>query len=127
METIIASGPVIIENKKVLLSQHGDDSFWKFPGGRIEDFDFENETDALESACIRRVKEEMGIKVEIIRPLKPMLVKKDENTLVILIHYLAKRIGEIKPGDDILKWDWIDIENLPDNCAPNIKPVIESI
>jgi len=90
-------------------------------------FDFENETDALESACIRRVKEEMGIKVEIIRPLKPMLVKKDENTLVILIHYLAKRIGEIKPGDDILKWDWIDIENLPDNCAPNIKPVIESI
>ncbi|MBT4722294.1 NUDIX hydrolase [Candidatus Falkowbacteria bacterium] len=127
MKTIIASGPVIIEDNKVLLNKHGDDSFWKFPGGRVENFDFENELNSLEEACKREVKEEMGIEIEIIKPLKPMLVKKDETTWVVLIHYLAKRVGEVKPGDDILKWDWIDIDNLPDDCAPNIRPVIESI
>jgi len=31
---IIASGPVIVENNKVLLNQHGDTEFWKFCGGR---------------------------------------------------------------------------------------------
>jgi 8-oxo-dGTP pyrophosphatase MutT (NUDIX family) len=37
---IIASGPVIVENYKVLLNQHGDDSFWKFCGGRVEEGEF---------------------------------------------------------------------------------------
>ena len=29
---IIVSGPVIIENNKVLLNKHGEDNFWKFCG-----------------------------------------------------------------------------------------------
>ena len=61
MNYIIASGPVIIEKNKVLLNQHGEDSFWKFIGGRIEDADFEDETNSLEITCKRKVKEEMGI------------------------------------------------------------------
>lgn len=36
---IIASGPVIVEDGKVLLNQHGDTTFWKFCGGRVENFD----------------------------------------------------------------------------------------
>lgn len=127
MNFIIASGPVIIENHKVLLNQHGEDNFWKFVGGRVEDFDFVDETNSLETACKREVKEEMGIDVEIVRALKPMMIKHPtkENTQVILIHFLAKRLGEIKPGTDIRKYEWFDIENLPNDCAPNIKPVIE--
>jgi len=35
---IIASGPVIIENGKVLLNKHGDDKFWKFLGGKVENW-----------------------------------------------------------------------------------------
>lgn len=125
MNIIIASGPVIIENNKVLLNQHGEDSFWKFPGGRVENFDFENQLISLEQACKREVEEELGIGIEIIKPLKPMMIKKDENTQVVLIHYLAKRLGEVTPGKDIREWAWHDIDNLPKNCALNIKPVID--
>lgn len=138
---IIASGPVIVENGKVLLNRHGHpeeksfDStqdknelrFWKFPGGRIENFDFSDELNSLEEACKREVKEEMGLDIEIIKPLKPMMIKHPdkENTMVILIHYLAKRIGEIKPANFIEEFAWFDINNLPKNCAPNIRPVVE--
>lgn len=116
---IIASGPVIIENEKVLLNRHGDDNFWKFVGGKVEDY-----SATLEDCARREVKEEMGLDIEIIRPLKPMMVEMPEK-IVILIHYLAKRIGEIKPGDDIREWEWFDINNLPKDVAPNIKPVIK--
>ncbi len=126
MNFIIASGPVIIENNKVLLNKHGGDNFWKFPGGRVENFDFDNELDSLETACRREAKEEMGIDLKIIKPLKPMMVQKpnDPKTQVILIHYLAERINEIQPGADIKEWDWFDINSLPENCAPNVEAVL---
>ncbi len=121
---IIASGPVIVENNKVLLNQHGDTTFWKFCGGRVEDF----QTDLIENAR-REVKEEMGIEIEILDE-KPFLLhtKKETpegNLDVILVHFLAKRIGEIIPGEDIRKWDWLDIENLPQDLAPNILPALK--
>jgi ADP-ribose pyrophosphatase YjhB (NUDIX family) len=124
---IIASGPVIIENGKVLLNQHGDDNFWKFLGGKVEHFDFQDINNSLEEACKREVKEEMGFEIKIIKPLKPMMVPKpgDQDTWAILIHYLAERIGEINPGLDIKKYEWFDMNNLPENCGPNIRPVIE--
>lgn len=129
MNFIIASGPVIIENNKVLLNKHGDDNFWKFPGGRIENFDFQDELNSLETACQREVREEMGIEIKIIKPIKPMMVKKpnSNDTQVVLIHYLAERINEIKPGADIKEWNWFDLNNLPADLAPNIKPVLASI
>ncbi len=127
MNFIIASGPVIIENDKVLLNKHGDDTFWKFPGGKVENFDFENPLTSLETACQREVKEEMGISIKIIKPLKPMMIAKpnDNDTQVILIHYLAKRLDEIIAGQDIIAWNWFDIHSLPEDCAPNIEPVLE--
>ncbi|MEK7125577.1 MAG: NUDIX domain-containing protein [Patescibacteria group bacterium] len=120
--SIIASGPVIIEDNKVLLNQHGEDNFWKFPGGQVEDFSV-----SLEDNAKREVKEEMGIEIEIIRPLKPLLVQKPSGEVIVLIHFLAKRLGEITPGADIREWNWFAIDNLPDNLAPNIKPVLESL
>ena len=124
-KSIIASGPVIIEDGKVLLNKEQKESGttpWLFPGGEVEQFDV-----SLEEACKREVKEEMGIEVEIIRPLKPMIVSRPEqpDKLAILIHYLATRIGEPAPGDDIVDWGWHDIDNLPDDCAPNVYAVIE--
>jgi len=126
-QIIVASGPVVIEDGRVLLNKHGDDGFWKFLGGRVEHFDFQDETNSLEEACRREVKEEMGFEIEIIRPLKPMMVQKpgDPNTWVILIHYLARRLGEVNLGEDIKDAQWFDISDLPTDCAPNIKPVID--
>lgn len=120
---IIASGPVIVENNKVLLNQHGDTTFWKFCGGRVEDY----ETDLIENAQ-REVKEEMGIGVEILDE-NPFFFftraeKEGASTDIILVHFLAKRIGEIHPGTDIREWNWFSLDNLPENLAPNIKPVL---
>lgn len=125
---IAASGPVIIENDKVLLDKDSKDNFWKFLGGKPKEIDFESTEEPLEATCRRRVKEEIGLDIEIIRPIKPMMIKKpdDPNVWVVLIHYLAKRHGKIKLGKDIKEAKWFDINNLPYDCAPNIKPVIEA-
>jgi 8-oxo-dGTP pyrophosphatase MutT (NUDIX family) len=122
---IIASGPVIIENNQVLLNKHGEDDFWKFCGGRIE----EDEANLKETA-IREVKEEMGLDVEILNN-DPYFVytekeKDGVKVSVVLAHFLAKRIGEIALGEDIREWRWIDINDLDkESLAPNIKPVLK--
>lgn len=120
--SLVAAGPVIVEDGKVLLNKHGDDEFWKFPGGRVENFD-----ESLEAAAKREVKEEMGLEVELIRPLKPMMVKLDDGRVVILIHYEAKRLNEVSPDKDIKEWGWHPVADLPEGLAPNIKPVLESL
>lgn len=120
-KSIIASGPVIIEGNKVLLNKETKTEGitpWMFPGGEVEDFD-----SSLEDACRREVKEELGIDLEIIRPLKPVLLKKD-GRVIVLIHYLARRIGDVKPGPEVADWGWHDIHNLPKDCAPNVYQVI---
>jgi ADP-ribose pyrophosphatase YjhB (NUDIX family) len=122
---ILASGPVIVEDHKVLLNIHGDTDFWKFCGGKVEDFDM----NLIESAK-REVMEEMGLEIEILDK-KPFLLhttKEKEGVLVdvILVHYLAKRIGEIKPGSDIKQWNWIELSDLEkEHLAPNIMPTLK--
>ena len=117
---ILASGPVIVEKGKVLLNKHGDDKFWKFCGGRVEDFDSD-----LQEAAKRETKEEMGIDIEIIDK-EPFLmhVRKDDKD-VILVHYNAKRVGEIAPGADIKEWKWVPLADLEkEDLAPNIIPAL---
>ena len=117
---IIASGPVIVENGKVLLNKHGEDVFWKFCGGKVEDYN----TNLADNAR-REVKEEMGIDIELldVRPYIMHVAKGDMD--IILVHFLSKRIGEIVPCADIREWNWFDISDLPKDLAPNIKPVLE--
>lgn len=120
--SLVASGPVIIENGQILLNQEQKPDGitpWMIPGGEVEDFDA-----SLEDTCRREVREEMGLEIEIIRPLRPML-HKHKGRVIILIHYLAKRIGEIKPADNIVAWAWHDIRNLPDNCTPNVYLIVQ--
>jgi ADP-ribose pyrophosphatase YjhB (NUDIX family) len=122
---IIASGPVIVEDGKVLLNQHGDTTFWKFCGGKVEDFEH-----GLIDHARREVKEEMGIEIEILDPV-PYFMHTIKETPegavdVILVHFLAKRIGEIRTGADIREWKWIplaDLKNEP--LAPNILPTLK--
>lgn len=122
---IIASGPVIVEDNKVLLNQHGDTEFWKFCGGRVEDFD-----DNLIETAKREAREEMGIGIEILEE-NPFIFHTTKETTegkidVVLIHYLARKIGEIIPGNDIQKWKWINIDYLEkEDLAPNIIPTLK--
>lgn len=124
---IYAAGPVIIENGKVLLDREQKESGaspWLFPGGKVGD-----DTASLEETARREVKEELGIEIEIIRPLRTLVKPGLSNPhhTYILAHFLAKRIGDIHSGHDIAEWGWHDIHNLPDNCAPNVYEIIEDI
>jgi len=121
---IIASGPVIVENGKVLLNKHGDTPFWKFCGGKVEDY----ETDLIENAR-REVKEEMGIGIKILQD-EPFIFFTRKDTTggkldIILVHFLAERVGEINPGADIREWNWHDLNNLPADLGPNIIPALQ--
>jgi len=124
IKIVIASGPVIVEKGKVLLNKHGDDGFWKFCGGKVEDY-----TTTLAENARREVKEEMGLDIEILddKPYIMHVTKKTEegDIDVLLVHFLAKRVGDITPGDDIVAWKWFDVHDLPVDAAPNIKPVLE--
>lgn len=121
---IIASGPVIIENDKVLLDIQGEDDFWKFCGGRVR------EDEDLAQTTIRRAKEELGVDIEIIND-EPFLMhvtkeKDGQKTDVILVHFLAKAQGEVKPGDEVREWKWIALEDLKkEKLAPNIIPTLK--
>lgn len=117
---IVAAGPVIIEDGKVLLNREQKKygvTLWMFPGGMMEKFD-----NSPEDACIREAKEEMGIDLHILKPLRTITILVDQP--IILIHFLAERIGNIKPADNIVEWGWKDINNLPKNCADNVYQII---
>lgn len=116
---IIASGPVIVENNKVLLDKQGADDFWKFCGGKIR------EDETLIETAIRRSKEELGIDLEITNKTPFITYTTKEGSDVILAHFLAKKIGEINPGEEVHEWSWFDLDNLPKNLAPNIIPVLK--
>lgn len=119
----IASGPVIIENGKVLLDQHGGEGLWKFPGGKVRD------GSSFKKTARNEVKQELGIDVTLLgdpfvirfkRELESGLIEE-----VLLIHYYAKRLNDvIKAGKEIENWDWHDVNKLPENCHLNVAPVV---
>lgn len=126
---IVASGPVIIEEGKLMVNRDDKDEFYKLPGGTIEE-----EIEDLEKACHRKVKEENNAEIEIIKPLHPMILWKNPQTkermVILLIHYLAKlkNRSEVKPIPPIKEINWLDVEEIKQgehNVAPNIMFLIE--
>ncbi len=129
IKSIVAAGPVIIEDGKLLVNKDLKDDFYKIPGGTIEP-----DTEDLEEACYREAREENNAKIEIIKPLHPMIVWKNPQTNekmgILLIHYLAKlkNPDEIKAISPVQEVRWLDIEEIKQNkhkVAPNIKFLIE--
>lgn len=125
-QTTIFSGMVIVEQNKVLLVKHGNDGYWKFPGGAIKD-----SFSVLES-MMKDTVEETGLAVKLERKEPFVYTYIEESTWVnryfILIHYEAKLMSDkIIPGENVRDWDWFDINILPIGSAPNIKPTLETI
>lgn len=119
-KVIIASGPVIVENNKVLLNISSKDDFWKICGGKVE------ENESLQETAHREIKEEMGLDIKIINEYPfVMYIKNKEGVDVLLVHFLAKRIGEISPGEGVKEWKWMDISDLDKNLAKNIIPALK--
>jgi len=129
--TMIASGPVIIQDNKVLLVKHGDKPInelkWKFPGGRLL------KNYSLKDNALREAQKEIGVTVKIVSELPTLElwdetpeIGTDKPELIILVHYLAEINQKPIQGKEVLAMDWFAIDNLPTDCAPNIKPIIET-
>lgn len=121
---IIASGPVLVRDNKVLLDISGEDNYWKFCGGQVK------EGKSLRDTAIMRAKEELGIDIKI-QDSNPyiwyVMQEKPEGLMdVILVHWLADFEGEIKPGEMVKEWKWMPLAELDSHdLAPNIKPVLQ--
>jgi len=110
---LIASGPVIIEDGKLLVNKDNKDDFYKIPGGSIEEG-----TGDLEKACQKKVKEEINGEIKIIKPLHPKILWENPQTkekmTIILTSYLAKlkNKNEIKPMGSTIEIKWLDLKEI---------------
>ena len=109
---IVAYGPVIIEDGKLLVVKEDKDDFYKLPGGTIKE-----ETD-LEDACRREVKEEINGEIKIIKSLHPKILYENPQTkekmTIILVSYLAKleNKNKIRPIEPIKEIIWFDLKKV---------------
>jgi len=126
---IIASGPVIIEDGKLLVNKDNKDDFYKIPGGTVREG-----TEDLEEACHRKVKEEINGEIEIINSLSPKILWKNPTTkekmAIVLISYLAKLKNkeDIKPISPTEEIKWLDLEKISEwktNVSPYLQFLIE--
>jgi len=127
-KTIIASGPVIIRDGKLLVNHDEKDDFYKLPGGTIK------EGEDFEEACINATRRENNVGVKVIRPLSPMILWENPQTKekmkIILIHYEGELENEeeLKPMEPTKEVKWLDIEEIKSGehkVGPNIKFLIE--
>jgi len=120
MIDIIAQA-VIIKNNEILMVrqyvQRGD-IVWNFPGGGIE------EGETPEDACIREVKEETGLDVEVY-----ILIHKQDEKYTFLMKNFKGTINldkTNKDNDDILEVKWVSLHDFS-KFDTYTKPIIELI
>lgn len=102
-------------------SELHEEGTWTMPGGNIE------YGETFEEAGIREAKEETGLDV---KDLEVICVQTDKNEYA---HYVS--VGMIAHSyygtpktmepDEIIKWEWFDIKNLPRNIFTPSKKTID--
>lgn len=112
---IPAAGAIIVKDNRLLLVKRkyppavGD---WCIPAGFME------YNESAVKCCIREVKEETGLDIQIERLFWNYKAGDDPRSMVVLILYLADVVdGDLKPGDDAEETEYFDINNLPSNIA----------
>ena len=109
---LVVSGPVIIQEGYLITVKDNKDDFYKLPGGSIE------KGESLEEACKREVFEEIGGKIEIIRPLSSKVLWENPQTkegmTVSLTSFLAylKNPEEITPKGNIKEIKRFDLKKI---------------
>lgn len=130
----VGVGIMIFKDKKVLLGKRHEDPLkadselhgegtWTMPGGKV------HFKESLKDAAHREVLEETGISIDKLK-LETLSVKDDiaEDAHFVTIGFLSKDFqGEpqVKEPDEITKWEWFDLNNLPDPVFPPSKKIIE--
>jgi ADP-ribose pyrophosphatase YjhB (NUDIX family) len=117
---------VFIRDYKVLLLTHGKDGIWKFPGGGIET---PFETTVFLDVAMAKVKKELGVGMETRQhpfPVYSIIDGLGGRKELIILHFLAHLIGDIKPGEGITDHIWFPIDELwKVHKGPNVETAIE--
>ena len=117
LSTNVAEYAIIINDKdEILLVQWGEqyDFTWHFPGGRLD------ESDEAVEGLRREVREELGVEIEIIKPVYTKYVTKKDCAYMkdkerYAVFYLAKLSGEIKLNDrELHSYKWYKKSELSD-------------
>ena len=106
-----AAGVVVIEDDRLLWVQRRFEprkDLWTMPAGFLE-YD-----EHVETCAVREAKEETGLEVELIRLLGAYMAMDDPRTQVVLLLYLARRVGgDLLPGDDAIDARFFPIDEPP--------------
>lgn len=133
-----ASGPVILREGEngleILLDREQKPEGvtpWMIPGGRVENILDTSTPDEekLRATCVREVKEEVGVDIEILRALDTFFKVLDNpdgtKRIVVLVHYLARILGgELRAGEGVVEYGWFPVNNLPE-CTDNVREVLK--
>ncbi len=123
----VGVGVMILKDGKVLLGKrkgaHGAGDF-AFPGGHLEHME------TFEECALREVKEECGIEITNLRFQLVGNIKKFAPKHYVQITLIADwKSGEPKvlEPDRCEKWEWYDIDTVPENIMATNKISFESI
>ncbi|MEE9276062.1 MAG: NUDIX hydrolase [bacterium] len=117
LRPIVGVGAVILEGENTLIVRRGRPprmGDWSIAGGAVE------LGETLEEACIREVREETGLRVEILSRCKVLdRVTRDEWDRVrfhyVLIDFACRPVGgELRPGSDISEARWHPLAGIAD-------------
>ena len=101
------------ETAEVLLIQRAIEPFknqWALPGG------FVNMDELLETACLRELEEETGLKLDRLSQFKTYdAIDRDprHRTISVVFCGFAEKDAEVKGGDDAANAAWFKIDELP--------------
>lgn len=119
--------PIVIKNGKILLIRRKkglrEGGFWAFPGGIVD----WNET--CEEAVLRELKEESGVKGEIIKLFGVYADPKREknDTQAVTVVFLIRFIKQIPDFDkkEVEKIAWFSLDKLPSKIAFDHRKIIK--
>lgn len=117
---VALKGAVFNNNEFLIVKRsnktRGEHGFWELPGGRMEFGETPEET------LIREIHEEVGLAIEIVKPLNTWTFFRDENTQLVGITYLCNlTCGDVVLSDEHIDYAWIDFEEVNNyNIIPSI-------
>lgn len=101
---------------EVLVTQHSKHKGWDFPKGHIES------GESSESAALREVEEEVGVKAEIIERVgqtQYFYYEEGEKVLKTVVYYLMKYVGEgeATTAEEVSDMVWLPIEQVEEKLT----------